>query len=49
MSADSNAAAPAATPTRLQSLAAAVAAGLPGRLRALPDQAGELTYETDAR
>jgi NADH-quinone oxidoreductase subunit C len=48
MSADSNAAAPAATPTRLQSLAAAVAAGLPGRLRALPVHAGELTYEADA-
>ena len=48
MSADSSAVAAAATPTRLESLAAAVAAALPGRLRALPHHAGELTYEADA-
>jgi NADH-quinone oxidoreductase subunit C len=48
MSADSSAVAAAATPTRLESLAAAVAAALPGRLRALPNHAGELTYEAEA-
>jgi NADH-quinone oxidoreductase subunit C len=48
MSADSSTVAAAATPTRLESLAAAVAAVLPGRLRALPNHAHELTYEADA-
>ena len=48
MSADSSTVAAAATPTRLESLAAAVAAALPGRLRALPNHARELTYEADA-
>src|ERR1700723_2718198 len=48
MSADSSTVAAAATPTRLESLAAAVALALPGRLRAQPNHAGELTYETDA-
>src|SRR3984957_6330297 len=48
MSADSSAAAVVAAPTRLESLASAAAAALPDRLRAVPNHAGELTYETDA-
>jgi NADH-quinone oxidoreductase subunit C len=48
MSADPSAAAVVAAPTRLESLAAAAAAALPDRLRAVPNHAGELTYETDA-
>jgi NADH-quinone oxidoreductase subunit C len=48
MSVDSSAAAAAATPTRLESLAAAIATTVPERLRALPVHAGELTYEADA-
>ncbi len=48
MSSDSSAAAVVAAPTRLESLASAVAAALPDRLRAVPNHAGELTYETDA-
>jgi NADH-quinone oxidoreductase subunit C len=48
MSADPSTVAAAATPTRLENLAAAVAAALPGRLRALPNHAGELTYEADS-
>ena len=47
MSADSSTMAAAATPTRLERLAAAVAAALPG-LRAVPNHSGELTYEADA-
>jgi NADH-quinone oxidoreductase subunit C len=48
MSADPSAAVAVAAPTRLQSLAAAAAAALPDQLRAVPNHAGELTYETDA-
>jgi NADH-quinone oxidoreductase subunit C len=48
MSVDSSAAAAAATPTRLESLAATIATTVPERLRALPVHAGELTYEADA-
>jgi NADH-quinone oxidoreductase subunit C len=48
MSVDSSAAAAAVTPTRLESLAAVIAAAVPERLRALPVHAGELTYEADA-
>ena len=47
MSADSSTVAAAAAPTRLENLAAAVAVALPG-LRAVPNHAGELTYEADA-
>jgi NADH-quinone oxidoreductase subunit C len=45
MSADPNAAAAAPTPTRLQSLAGAVAAALPGKLRPIVNHCAELTYE----
>src|SRR6202453_3184496 len=48
MSADSSAGGVVAAPTRLESLASAAAAALPDRLRAVPNHAGELTYETDA-
>jgi NADH-quinone oxidoreductase subunit C len=47
MSADPGGAAVAPTPTRLESLAAAVAAALPDRVRAAATHAGELTFETD--
>jgi NADH-quinone oxidoreductase subunit C len=49
MSADpSAAAAAAAAPTRLQSLANAVARALPGKLTAVANHTGELTYEVAA-
>ncbi|MGB6309724.1 MAG: NADH-quinone oxidoreductase subunit C [Steroidobacteraceae bacterium] len=49
MSADPGAAAVAATPTRLEALAGAVAAALSDKVRAVANHAGELTYETDAQ
>jgi NADH-quinone oxidoreductase subunit C len=48
MSADAPAAAAAVAPTRLEALAAAVARVLPGKLTAVADHAGELTYEVAA-
>jgi NADH-quinone oxidoreductase subunit C len=48
MSADPVNAAAAAVPTRLESLAGAVALALPDQLRRVANHAGELTYEVDA-
>jgi len=48
MSIPPSAAAEATAPTRLQSLAAAVAGALPDQVRALAEHAGELSYETAA-
>ena len=45
MSADASDAAVVVAPTRLESLAGALAAALPGRLRAVANHTGELTYE----
>jgi NADH-quinone oxidoreductase subunit C len=45
MSADPGTAAAVATPTRLESLAAGLALALPGKLTAVANHAGELTYE----
>src|SRR3984957_16018981 len=45
MSADPSAAAAAPAPTRLQSLASAVASALPGKLRPIANHCAELTYE----
>jgi NADH-quinone oxidoreductase subunit C len=45
MSADPGVAAAAPTPTRLEILANAVAAALPGKLRPVTSHCGELTYE----
>ncbi|HME38559.1 MAG TPA: NADH-quinone oxidoreductase subunit C [Steroidobacteraceae bacterium] len=47
MSDSSSAAAAAPEPTRLESLARAVAVALPEQLRAVPNTCGELTYEVD--
>jgi NADH-quinone oxidoreductase subunit C len=48
MSAEPSAAAAAPAPTRLESLANAVAAALPDKLRSVPNHCGELTYEVAA-
>ncbi len=48
MSADANAVAAAVVPTRLERLAAAVAAALPDQLLAVANHVGELTYEVAA-
>jgi NADH-quinone oxidoreductase subunit C len=48
MSAAPSAAAVEAKPTRLESLASAVARALPGQLRPVPNTCGELTYEAAA-
>jgi NADH-quinone oxidoreductase subunit C len=48
MSAESTAVAAAVVPTRLESLASAVASALPDQLRPLPNTCGELTYEVAA-
>jgi NADH-quinone oxidoreductase subunit C len=48
MSADPSVAAAAPTPTRLETLASAVAAALPEKLRLLTNYCGELTYEVAA-
>jgi len=48
MSADSTAVAAAVVPTRLESLASAVASALPDQLLPLPNTCGELTYEVAA-
>jgi NADH-quinone oxidoreductase subunit C len=48
VSADSATAAAVATPTRLETLAQAIAAALPGKLLRVANSAGELTYEVPA-
>jgi NADH-quinone oxidoreductase subunit C len=48
MSADPSVAAAAPTPTRLETLANAVASALPGKLRPVANHCGELTYEVAA-
>jgi NADH-quinone oxidoreductase subunit C len=48
MSADPNTVAAAAAPTRLESLASALALALPDLLRPVPNTCGELTYEVQA-
>ena len=48
MSAEPSAPAAAPAPTRLESLANAVAAALPDKLRSVPNHCGELTYEVAA-
>jgi NADH-quinone oxidoreductase subunit C len=48
MSEESTAVAAAAVPTRLESLASAVASALPDQLRPVPNTCGELTYEVAA-
>ena len=48
MSAEPSAAAAAPAPSRLESLASAVAAALPDKVRALPNHCGELTCEVAA-
>jgi NADH-quinone oxidoreductase subunit C len=48
MSAEPGTAAAAPAPTRLESLAIAVAAALPEKLRSVPNHCGELTYEVAA-
>ena len=48
MSADPAITAAVATPTRLETLAQTITAALPGKLTAVPNHAGELTYEVPA-
>jgi len=45
MSADESTTAAVATPTRLEALAEAIAAALPGKLTGVANHTGELTYE----
>ncbi len=45
MSADPGTTAAVATPTRLEALAQAITAALPGKLTAVANHTGELTYE----
>jgi NADH-quinone oxidoreductase subunit C len=48
MSADPSTTAAVATPTRLEALAEAIAAALPGKLTSVANHTGELTYEVPA-
>ncbi len=49
MSATPGSTAAVATPTRLEVLAQAISAALPGKLTPVANHAGELTYEVAAR
>jgi NADH-quinone oxidoreductase subunit C len=48
MSMDASSPAPAAEPTRLETLSSAIAAALPEKIHRVPNHTGELTYETAA-
>jgi len=48
MSIDASSPAPAAEPTRLETLSRAIAAALPEKIHAVPNHTGELTYEAPA-